>query len=110
MQIYKENILIVDDDFDMLEVLQRNLKAENYHVYKASSVLEALDILKNSKIELLITDLQMPGLNGMELIKYASDNFPGLPKLVITGFPSVDGAVDQNRNCIVFLPVFLYKL
>ena len=36
----------------------------------------------------------MPGLNGMELIKYASDNFPDLPKLVITGFPSVDGAVE----------------
>ncbi|MGY5851118.1 sigma-54-dependent transcriptional regulator [Salegentibacter sp. F14] len=90
---YKENILIVDDDFDMLEVLQRNLKAEDYHVYKASSVLEAIDILRNSQVELLITDLQMPGLNGMELIRFAGDHFPDLPKLVITGFPSVDGAV-----------------
>ncbi|HSP12915.1 MAG TPA: sigma-54 dependent transcriptional regulator [Salegentibacter sp.] len=94
MPSYKENILIVDDDFDMLEVLQRNLKAENYHVYKASSVLEAIDILRNSLVELLITDLQMPGLNGMELIKFASDHYPDLPKLVITGFPSVDGAVE----------------
>lgn len=94
MSGYKENILIVDDDFDMLEVLQRNLKAENYHVYKASSVLEAIDILRNSRVELLITDLQMPGLNGMELIKFASDHYPDLPKLVITGFPSVDGAVE----------------
>lgn len=91
---YKENILIVDDDFDMLEVLQRNLKAENYHVYKASSVLEAIDILRNSRVELLITDLQMPGLNGMELIRFTADHFPDLPKLVITGFPSVDGAVE----------------
>lgn len=94
MSGYKENILIVDDDFDMLEVLQRNLKAENYHVYKASSVLEAIDILRNSRVELLITDLQMPGLNGMELIKFAADHFPELPKLVITGFPSVDGAIE----------------
>lgn len=98
MQVYKENILIVDDDFDMLEVLQRNLKAQDYHVYKASSVPEALDILKNSTIDLLITDLQMPGLNGMELIKYASDHFPGLPKLVITGFPSVDGAIEAVQS------------
>ncbi|MGM0934371.1 MAG: sigma-54-dependent transcriptional regulator [Bacteroidota bacterium] len=94
MPVYKENILIVDDDFDMLEVLQRNLKAENYHVYKASSVFEAIDILRNSQVELIITDLQMPGLNGMELIKFASDHYPDLPKLVITGFPSVDGAVE----------------
>lgn len=98
MSGYKENILVVDDDFDMLEVLQRNLKAEHFHVYKASTVREALDILQNSKIELIITDLQMPGLNGMELIKYAQDHYPDLPKLVITGFPSIDGAIEAVQS------------
>lgn len=98
MSLRKENILIVDDDFDMLEVLQRNLKAANYHVYKASSVHEALDILKFSRVELLITDLQMPGLNGMELVKYTNEHFPEMPKLVITGFPSIDGALEAVRS------------
>lgn len=82
----------------MLEVLQRNLKAHNFHTYKASSVTEALEILKYSTIDLLITDLQMPGINGMELVKYVEEHFPAIPKLVITGFPSVDGAIDAVKS------------
>ncbi|MDI1307232.1 MAG: response regulator, partial [bacterium] len=76
MRLKKENILIVDDNYDMLELLQRNLKALNFHTYKASSVTEAIDILKYSSIDLLITDLQMPGINGIELIKYVQEHFP----------------------------------
>ncbi|MGM1055755.1 MAG: sigma-54-dependent transcriptional regulator [Bacteroidota bacterium] len=98
MTLKKENILIVDDNYDMLEVLQRNLKAQNFHTYKASSVTEALEILKFSEIDLLITDLQMPGINGMELVKYVEEHFPAIPKLVITGFPSVDGAIDAVKS------------
>lgn len=94
----KENILIVDDNFDMLEVLQRQLASMDFHIYKASSVLEAIEILKTSTVDLLITDLQMPKINGMELVKYASEHFPDLPKLVITGFPSIAGAVDAVKS------------
>ncbi|HSI69096.1 MAG TPA: response regulator [Gillisia sp.] len=98
MSLKKENILIVDDNFDMLEVLQRNLKSWNFHTYKASSVIEAMNILKYSTIDLLITDLQMPEINGMELIKYVEEHFPNIPKLVITGYPSVDGAIDAVKS------------
>ena len=97
MALKKENILIVDDNYDMLELLQRNLKMQNYHAYKASSVTEAIEILKYTEIDLLITDLQMPGINGMELIKYTEEHFPSIPKLVITGFPSVDTAVSAVK-------------
>ncbi|NJW51801.1 sigma-54-dependent transcriptional regulator [Salinimicrobium oceani] len=97
MALQKENILIVDDDYDMLELLQRNLTNLNFHTYKAASVTEAIDILKLSNIDLLITDLQMPGINGIELIKYVDEHFPEIPKLVITGFPSLHGAVNALR-------------
>ncbi len=98
MSLKRENILIVDDNYDMLEVLQRNLTAQNFHTYKATSVIEAMNILKYSPIDLLITDLQMPGINGMELVKYVEEHFPGIPKLVITGFPSVGGAIEAVRS------------
>ncbi|SDX69092.1 sigma-54-dependent transcriptional regulator [Flavobacterium degerlachei] len=98
MKLKKENILIVDDNYDMLELLQRNLKILNFHTYKASSVTEAIDILKYSSIDLLITDIQMPGINGIELIKYVQEHFPTIPKLVITGFPSVDNAIDAVKS------------
>lgn len=90
--------MIVDDDYDMLELLHRNLTSMNFHTYRATSVREAIDILKYSRIDLLITDLQMPGINGIELIKYADEHYPKTPKLVITGFPSLDGAVSAFRS------------
>ncbi|WP_413997672.1 sigma-54-dependent transcriptional regulator [Flavobacterium sp. W1B] len=98
MKSKKENILIVDDNYDMLELLHRNLKAQNFHTYKASSVKEAIDILKFSSVDLLITDLQMPGINGIELVKYVDEHFPAIPKLVITGFPSVDSAIEAVKS------------
>lgn len=98
MVLNKENILIVDDDYDMLELLHRNLTTLNFHTYRATSVKEAIDILKHSRIELMITDLQMPGINGIELIKYGDEHYPKIPKLVITGFPSLDGAVSAFRS------------
>lgn len=97
MKLNKENVLIVDDNYDMLELLQRNLKAQNYHTYKASSVAEAITVLEESTIDLLITDLQMPGMNGIELLKYAEEHYPQLPKLVVTGFPTVTSALDSIK-------------
>lgn len=94
----KESILIVDDNYDMLEVLQRQLSSMNFLVFKAASVLEAIEILKTANVDLLITDLQMPKINGLQLVKYASEHFSELPKLVITGFPSIAGAVDAVKS------------
>lgn len=98
MGFRKENILVVDDDYDMLELLQRNLKGQNFHTYKATSVKEAIQILKYSRIDLLITDLQMPEINGMELVKFVEEHYPHIPKLVITGFPSIDGAIGAMKS------------
>src|SRR5690606_22421843 len=52
---------------------------------------------RESEINLLITDLQMPGINGIELLKYVQEHFPKVPKLVITGYPSVNTAVEAGR-------------
>lgn len=98
MSLKKGNVLIVDDDYDMLELLQRNLAEQNFHVYRAASVTEAMDVLNYSGIDLLITDLQMPEINGMELVKYMEEHFPEVPKLVITGFPSVSGAIESVKS------------
>jgi DNA-binding NtrC family response regulator len=98
MPFKKANILIVDDDYDMLELVQRQLQEQNFHSYKAASVVEAINILKYNAVDLLITDLQMPGIGGMELIKYVEEHFPKVPKLVITGYPSIDGALNAMKS------------
>ena len=83
MGLRTENILIVDDDYHVLELLQRHLQAWNFHVFKAISVKEAVSILKDSTIDLLITDLKLPEVDGFELLKFTTEHYPLLPKLVI---------------------------
>jgi len=98
MDLRKENILLVDDDIDILELLQRHLHTMQYHTYKAISVKEALNILKDTNIDLLITDIQMPEVDGLQLVKFADEHYPKMPKLVITGYPSVDGALEVIKS------------
>jgi DNA-binding NtrC family response regulator len=98
MALRKENILLVDDDIDILELLQRHLRSMDYHSYKAVSVKEALFILKDTAIDLLITDIQMPEVDGLQLLKYADEHYPEMPKLVVTGYPSVDGALETFKS------------
>ena len=100
-QLRKENILIVDDDVNILELLQRHLQSWNYHVYKAISVKEAVFILRDASIDLLITDLKMPEIDGFELIKFVSEHYPKLPKLVVTGYPSVQDSLAAIKSGVV---------
>ncbi|TBV25981.1 sigma-54-dependent Fis family transcriptional regulator [Meridianimaribacter sp. CL38] len=101
MKLRKENILIVDDDIHILELLQRHLQSWNYHVFKAVSVKEAVIILRDTHIHLLITDLKMPEVDGFELIKFASEHYPKMPALVITGYPSVQGSLQAIKSGVV---------
>ena len=97
----KENILIVDDDVNILELLQRHLHSVNYHTYKAVSVKEAVGILRDTEIDLLITDLKMPEVDGFQLIRFASEHYPTMPKLVVTGYPSVQDALSAIKSGVV---------
>lgn len=97
----KENILIVDDSLEMLEVVRRHLNALNYYTFQATNVNDAIEILKITSIDLLITDLQMPEIDGMKLVNYAAEHFPEIPVLVITGYPSVSGAIEAVQSGVL---------
>lgn len=96
--LQKENILIVDDDINILELLQRHLHSLDYHTYKAISVKEAVAILRDTEIDLLITDLKMPEVDGFQLIQFASEHYPNIPKLVVTGYPSIQDALSAIKS------------
>jgi len=87
------HILVVDDSLDTLEVLQRNLTSKNYQVLTASSVAEAINLLENRHIDLIITDIKMPGSNGFDLLRHVRENLRDIEIFVITGFPALDDAV-----------------
>lgn len=98
LMLQKENILIVDDDTNILELIQRHLHSMDYHTFKAVSVKEAVAILRDTEIDLLITDLKMPEVDGFQLIKFASEHYPDMPKLVVTGYPSVQDALSAIKS------------
>jgi two-component system response regulator HydG len=89
----KESILIVDDSTDTLEMVQRNLKSKGYQTFTALSVVEAMEILKAAPIDLVITDIKMPRISGYDLVEYVKENFKDIEIVVITGFPTIEGAV-----------------
>jgi len=94
----KEQILIVDDSVNTLEVLQRNLMSEGYQVFTASGVSEALEILSGTQLDLVITDLKMPKVSGLELVRHIRENFKDTEVVMITGYPSIEGAVEAVRT------------
>lgn len=94
----KERILAVDDAPGTLEILHRNLVASGYRVFSAPSAEEALRILDETPVDLVITDLKMPGVSGLDLVRHIRENYKDTEVMMITGYPSVEGAVSAIKT------------
>lgn len=96
-KIDQAKILVVDDSPETIELIKRNLQSMGHQVYSANNVQSALKLISSIHVDLVITDLRMPGENGLELVRHVTENHKGLGVLVITGFPSIQGAVDSIK-------------
>ncbi len=92
-QTKKERILLVDDSPSTLEVIERNLASQGFGILTAGSVAQAIDILDANAIDLVITDLRMPGASGVDLVRHVRENFKETEVMIITGYPTVQSAV-----------------
>ncbi len=92
------NILIVDDEKNIREGLRLVLKKDNHTVFLAPDGSDAISILKNNEIDLVITDLKMPNMDGENLLAYIMKDFPGIPVIVLTGHGTVETAVKAMRD------------
>jgi two-component system, NtrC family, response regulator HydG len=90
-------VLVVDDSVESVELIKRNLESIGHRVYTAGSVRSALTLLESIDVDLVITDLKMPDENGFELVRHVSENFKAVGILVVTGFPSIEGAIESIR-------------
>ena len=86
------NILIVDDDNDMREFLEIMLADEGYDVSCAKGAKEGLGLCQKNKFDLIITDLKMPKIDGIEFIKRVKEYLPETPVILITGYASPESA------------------
>jgi DNA-binding NtrC family response regulator len=94
----KEHILVVDDAPQTLEVIQRNLTLQGYIVFTAPGVGEAIRILDTTPVDLVITDLKMPKVSGIDLIKHVRENFKDTEIMMITGYATIEGAVEALKT------------
>ena len=93
----KERILVVDDAVSTVEVLHRNLTAEGYSVLTANSVPDAVEVLSGALVDLVITDLKMPKVSGLDLVRHVRENCKDTEVMMITGYATVNGAVKAMK-------------
>lgn len=90
-------ILLVDDEPSILSVLSTLLKAEGYDVSPINNPAKAAELLTTESYDLMITDIRMSPINGMDLLKLAHDQKPTMAVLIMTAFGSVDTAVEALK-------------
>jgi two-component system response regulator HydG len=93
-----ERILVVDDSPPTVEVIVRNLMDRGYRVWSASSVTDAIRMLESATVDLVITDMKMPGIGGLELVRHVRENFQDTQVVMITGYPSIHSAVEAVKS------------
>lgn len=99
-----EKILIIDDEELILESLSAILTKEGYEVDCAKSGTEALDVLKQRKYDLVITDIRMPGMNGLDVVERVKGIEPDQKIMMITGYASLETAIKaQHRGVCDYL-------
>ena len=94
----RSRILVVDDAADAREVIQTQLEDRGFRVAACSSVEEALALLAATPFDLVITDLRMPRASGLELVRHVRDNLADAEVMIITGYPTIEGAVEAVKT------------
>jgi len=94
----KERILAVDDELTVLKILRKILTREGFTVFSATGVSEAIKILENTEIDLVITDYKMPRISGLDLVRHIRENCRNTEVLMITGYPTIEGAIKAVKT------------
>ena len=91
-------ILIIDDEIIMRESLAGWLERDGHEVASAASGEEALEILKDSRFDILLLDIKMEGMSGLEVLKRVKEDDPDVAVVMITAFGSISTAIDAMKN------------
>ena len=93
-----ETILIVDDEQNYLVVLEALLGPEGYEIFTNSNATDALRLIRDTDLDLVITDMKMPGMNGMELLEECKKIKPDLPVIIMTAYGTIEMAVEAMKK------------
>jgi len=98
--VYK--ILLVDDEKNVLSALKRVFRQENYQVITANNGEEALQLLEQQKIQLMISDYMMPKMNGAELLKITREKHPDMIRIMLTGHADTSAVMAAIKEGAVY--------
>jgi len=94
----KYNLLVVDDEKNIREGLGRVLELDGYRVFLAADGREGLKLVERGDIDLVVSDLKMPGISGEELLKKTRGMYANLPVIILTGHGTVENAVQAMKD------------
>jgi DNA-binding response OmpR family regulator len=86
-------VMLVDDEMDFLESLKKVFERRNMDVITACSGYDALELLKKSLVDVVVLDVKMPGMDGLEVLRRIKKDFAGVQVVLLSGHPSVEAAV-----------------
>ena len=98
LKMYQSQILVVDDDSQLREAIVDTLMITGYACIEASNGDEALSILLKRNVDMVISDIQMDGMDGHTLLRSIRDKYPQMPVLLMTAYANIDGAVKAMRD------------
>jgi DNA-binding NtrC family response regulator len=106
-------ILIVDDDEDILYLMGEYLKSVGLEHDQAVSAEQARNLLKHSGYDMIVSDFNMPGESGLDLLRYVSSMYPGTPFVLMTGFDDLRikrESMSMGAYAYIQKPFYLYEL
>jgi DNA-binding NtrC family response regulator len=99
------NILVVDDDAIVIKSCRRILEAEGYEVSTAPGADQALEMMRTSDYDLLLIDVKMPKRDGMYLMREIKKNWPEIPTIIMTGYPTSETIAEVLKlGATLFIP------
>ncbi len=90
-------IVILDDNAVTRDIIKRNLRKHGYNAFTANNFNTAKELLQKEKPDLIITDLMMPDVSGLDVIRYVKENHKNTEVIVLTGYPTINTAVDAVK-------------
>jgi two-component system chemotaxis response regulator CheY len=96
----QNHVLILDDEADVRAAIRLQLKGTHFEILEADSFERAQELLRDNAItvDVIICDVRMPGVDGVEAVANFQRDYPSTPVIVLTGFPDVDLAVDFMKK------------
>lgn len=107
MMIEKDRILVVDDNPESRDILKRLLTLSDYEVETVESGRDAVELLKRAEFKLVLTDIVMPEMDGLELLSHVNSHYPNIPVIMVTGRASNESkkeALENGAEGLLFKP------